>query len=317
MDKTLKILALATLVIYSVSCRDIFEEDLEQSTIEIYSPADQSENFSLSQTFWWEELKDADSYHLQIVTPDFEQSQTLLLDSIVTVTQFIYTLSPGTYEWRVKGLNGSSETVYSTASFSILSDSVGDLSNQIMVLSSPSNNLITNELSITFKWDTITYANGYRFELASPDFNGTEVISPQILATDSFTHLFSNEGEYEWRVRASNDISVTTYSTRSIHIDTTAPNQPTLIAPAHNSITSDSIIVFTWDRGTVSGSDIFDSIFIYTDSIILSNIHSMSMASATNFSDSLSPNTYFWRVQSYDLAGNQSNPSSFNQLTVQ
>jgi hypothetical protein len=47
-----------------------------------------------------------------IANPNFKAVQQFILDTTITTTQFSYTLQPGKYEWRVRGRNGSSMTVY-------------------------------------------------------------------------------------------------------------------------------------------------------------------------------------------------------------
>ncbi|MBL4653529.1 MAG: hypothetical protein JKY53_11825 [Flavobacteriales bacterium] len=314
----IKILAIIVVILAFVSCSDIFEKDLAKESIIVLGPNDLTETYTLNQTFWWGDLKGADEYNLQIVSPSFDAPIQWLLDSNTVATKYPFTLSPGNYQWRIRAENGSSSTEYIIRTLTILSDSTQDLSNQIMVLNSPINSLVTNQLTLTFMWDTLTYANDYVFEITTPDFvTGTKESQIETNGTASYTA--AQEGNYQWRVRAQNDISFLLSESFSLLIDTTAPNRPASLLPINNASMTDSTISFSWSQGANTGSSLFDSIFIYTDStFISSSLMLKQQLSSPNFADSLGgPNTYYWLVRTYDIAGNQSSYSNYNRLDIQ
>lgn len=300
------------------SCSDIFEKDLAKESMVVYAPVDSTETYTLNHTFWWSELKGADSYNLQIVSPSFDAPSQWHLDSMTTATKYPFTLSPGSYQWRVRAENGSSETEYVVRALTVLLDSTQDLKNQIMVLTSPTNDLITNQMTLTFTWDTISYANDYVFEIVTPDF-ATGTKESQVVTDGTAIYTVTQEGSYQWRVRAQNDISFLLSESFSLLIDTTAPNQPTNLIPTDGVSMADSTITFTWSQSSNTGSALFDSIFVFTDStFISSSLRLKDQVSSTVFSDSLGgPETYYWFIRTYDAAGNQSTYSNYNRLDIQ
>ena len=94
------------------SCDDFIEKDLSKKSITILSPANNYTATSYTQLFWWEEVKGAEEYNLQIVKPSFANTQQLIVDTMVHSNQFSFTLQPGSYQWRLRALNNSSHTDY-------------------------------------------------------------------------------------------------------------------------------------------------------------------------------------------------------------
>jgi hypothetical protein len=293
------------------SCEDIIEEDLGNNLVTILSPSDSLHSEISSITFWWEKLEGAEGYNLQIAKPSFLNVSQLCLDTNITSDKFIFSLIPGQYQWRIKAYNGSSCTEYVTYNLSI--DSTADLSGQTIILLSPTDKDTTNKTTFTFKWDTLYNADDYRIDICTPDFSGTKVLS---IVTESDTFKYPlQEGRYEWGVRGQNSLTNTPFSKRSLYIDITVPNIPSLLTPANNTNMNDSIINFSWSRGVVTGSTIKDSLYIYFDST-MTTIKRAKYLSLTNYTDSLGVGTFFWRVRSIDAAENYSNYSALRKLTL-
>jgi hypothetical protein len=94
------------------SCDDLIEKDLEDKKVDIISPADSIETELTNITFLWEDVKGADSYELQVVTPSFENALTVVVDTTLTDNTFSYEFTPGEYQWRIKAGNSVSFTEY-------------------------------------------------------------------------------------------------------------------------------------------------------------------------------------------------------------
>ena len=103
---------LAALSIGLVACNDIFEDDLGSLKVYLLAPGNYLASQQFTNTFFWEDVPGALTYNLQIVEPGFSQISNLLLDTTITDYKYSFTLTPGTYQWRVKAINGSSETSY-------------------------------------------------------------------------------------------------------------------------------------------------------------------------------------------------------------
>ena len=122
-------------------CSDIFVMDISEDNVSLLAPHNNLETTIGTQTFWWEKVEDAQSYNLQIVTPGFNQTERLILDTTISYNTFTYNLSPNKYEWRVKALNSAYETSYT--SFSLRIDSTNDLSNETVLLTYPCKTTLT------------------------------------------------------------------------------------------------------------------------------------------------------------------------------
>jgi hypothetical protein len=110
-----------------MACNELIEEDLEDHKVEIVAPKDNTETIHQTILFAWEEVEYGKNYHIQVATPNFNNAQTLLIDSIISFpdtiqvkTSLKYELFPGDFQWRVRSFNGGSTTPYATATFRIV-----------------------------------------------------------------------------------------------------------------------------------------------------------------------------------------------------
>jgi hypothetical protein len=291
------------------SCEDFFEPNLEKKDVTIIAPANNTVSTSFTQTFWWEELKGAEKYTLQIVRPSFSSVQQLILDTNVTSNKFSYTLQPGTYQWRLQAINNSSETPFVTYTLTI--DSTLNLSGQTLVLSSPSDGYYTSEMQHNFSWLAMPNADAYIFQIFTS--TGTPVGNAQATSSTGLSHTFITEGTFKWRVFAQNAFSSSAYSERTITIDTTALPAPVLVSPA-NGATEPVPVQLSW---TSNSASVQDNLTIYADTNMTTLIKdTLTTLSTYNFFGT-STEDYFWRVRSKDAAGNWSSFSTTRKLIVQ
>ncbi len=102
------------------SCEEIVnEENISNDTVQLLAPSNDAVLATKQKiSFNWEALGGANSYKLQIATPNFISATQIQLDTLVSRTDFtIDSLVAKSYEWRVKGLNSAYETVYSSNTF--------------------------------------------------------------------------------------------------------------------------------------------------------------------------------------------------------
>ncbi|MFL5763634.1 MAG: hypothetical protein ACJ77K_06800 [Bacteroidia bacterium] len=275
-------------------CRDLIEKNLSKEHVFIVAPANNTVSAFYSQQFIWEEVEGADHYQLQIVKPDFASIQQYVLDTSIVTTKFSYTLLPGTYQWRVKALNGSSETEFSMNNLVI--DSALDLSGQPTVLISPADNYSSNSFTQSFSWQPMPNATNYLFQVLE---SGT-VIRTESTTAHSTTYTFSVEGNYQWRVFAQNATSGSACTLRTISIDNTAPGVPVLTAPLAND-TASNPVALSW---TSDVSSVADSVYIYADTnLTVLTIAELVTTQSYSFTGAVGAD-YFWRVRSKDAAGN-------------
>lgn len=181
-------------------------EDLASQQVILSSPVNNFMTNSNSFTLSWNSLSAADYYNFQLVnntlggTIVFQQNN--ILTNTLTVNNTIIS-QDGSYTWKIKGLNGLSETVFSSRDFSL--DTT--LPNQ-PVNGLPANNSIqTINQNINFNWSiaadsgTIQSTISYRIEISN-DVNFTTILQASNSSTNSFQQLFNSTGDYYWRVRA-------------------------------------------------------------------------------------------------------------------
>jgi hypothetical protein len=281
-------------VLLLAGCRDLIEADLSKEHVFIVAPANNTVSSLYSQQFIWEEVDGADHYQLEIVKPSFSSIQQYVLDTNAHTTKFTYTLQPGTYQWRVRAMNGSSETDFSLCNLTI--DSSLDLSGQHPVLISPADNYFSNTFTHSFSWQEMPNATNYLFQVLS---SGT-IIHTESTPLRSASYTFDAEGIYEWRVFAQNATSGSVNTTWSITIDASAPAVPVLLTPLANDTASNPVLL-TWSSDTGA---ITDSVYIYADTnLTVLTIADLSTTQSYSFSGTTGED-YFWRVRSKDAAGN-------------
>lgn len=309
MNKT-SIKCLLFAIIFSfVSCEEILlVDDISKKEVTLIAPANNSLLSSSGVTFSWEAVESADKYQLQIAVPNFEAPKQIILDTIVTKNSYTQQLNIGKYEWRIKAINSAYETAYFKNSFEVLNND--DFQNNTVILLTPTNNLTTKTALQKLSWDAIIGATNYQLQIL--DENNTLVKEQSTEAT--LINFTFDEGKYTWKVRASNGTNQTLFTSRSILIDTKAPNTPTLTAPVNASTTTVTSINFQWNRTPISGSAERDSIYVYTNNA-LTNLNFKDRGTSP-YNKTLTTGTYYWFVKSFDDAGNTSARSTVFNFTI-
>ena len=289
---------------------DFIEKNISNQTIQLMAPANGVHTTTATQTFWWNQLTGAENYELEIVKGTFSYAQQLILDTTVTSNKFNYTLYPGSYQWRVRGMNAGTNTSFTTYSLTV--DSTTNMSAQIVVLVSPSNNFYSTTLLNTFKWDSLPGATDYEIQVINQATSNIIVDTAVKIATYTRSLV---DGTYTWQVRAQNITSNSLYTSRTITIDTTHPTTPVLLTPVDSSTTASTHFTLTWTNGILKGSPVSDSLYIYSNSALTIVIKD-TLTSLTSYSDTLAAGTYYWRVRSIDAAGNKSGYSTTFKFTT-
>lgn len=97
------------------------DEDISSEDVTLLAPADGlvfDETDTI--TFSWETLLYAESYTIQIATPDFDNAIEIIENESVTVETFsTSSLDANDYEWRVRAENDTYQTEYTTQSFTV------------------------------------------------------------------------------------------------------------------------------------------------------------------------------------------------------
>ncbi|OFY66099.1 MAG: hypothetical protein A3H98_11900 [Bacteroidetes bacterium RIFCSPLOWO2_02_FULL_36_8] len=284
------------------------EEDIENKSVNILSPPENYESASSQVTFWWETLDFAVNYEIQIVTGNFDNIQKVILDTLVSKNKFNYALSNGTYQWRIRAVNGSSKTVYFVQNLKVNSPAI--LTDIQILMTTPPLNYITNAKIIYFEWENIPGAAQYRFQIK--DTNLQFAVRDTLLTVTNFRDTLE-EGTYTWRVKAVNDSSETGYFSRELTIDVTPPSAPVLLSPGEDAYLS-SPVTLVWK---VDPTSVKDSVLIMKDSLnsnfIVPYLTESTSVTFTPDSAWLIKDTtaFVWKVKSMDKAGN---PSGFSSV---
>ncbi|NQY30183.1 MAG: hypothetical protein HRT69_12025 [Flavobacteriaceae bacterium] len=306
-----------------ISCDDVLEEDISDSNITVTAPLEGDTVVSNTVIFQWNSLNDADEYRVQVNNA----SNVIVLDSLVPTNSFTYPLIPGNYSWRVRGENFAYQTGY-TFPVNFTMEALEDMTNQIVVLNTPSDNFYTNTSSgHTVTWTGITTADSYTLEL-DKDVLGV------INTLDTFENLtavtfdidssyLTDDAIYTWKIKALNVATdtETIYSTRTILLDTQAPGVATLESPSDDATENQSSpVVFDWtnevDTGTVQSSitSVLE-IASNSDFTIIEEVYPPS-ASTTKSHTFTNTGDYYWRVKNFDAAGNESSYTATRTVTI-
>jgi hypothetical protein len=87
-----------------------------------------------------------------------------------------------------------------------------ELSGIQPILLAPMNNTVTTDTMQTFYWETLNGASTYQLQVVSPRFDSMiRLIDDTIITKNRFT-IDMPAGEFQWRVRASNNSGPSAYS---------------------------------------------------------------------------------------------------------
>lgn len=300
-----------TTVSFSIQA-EIFEDDISTETVTLIAPSEGAIITSDSVTFSWEEVIFAEEFTIQVATPNFENPIQVIVDETLTENSLSQMLTDGSYEWRVKAKNSSSETVYSSANFEV--DSEISFEDQTVVIISPPDDFISNEPEINLQWQLVEGATLYRIQLIDPIDNSVVLEQTTI---DTNIILTFPEGETTWQVRAENASANTSYSNQMLLVDSVSPNVPVLQTPMDLEEVPSATVTFTWTRDPIEGTAETDFIYIYSD-VELTNLILNEEVSDNTFTTTLeNSQTYYWLMNANDGAGNQSADSSVFSFNTQ
>ncbi|MBY8962536.1 hypothetical protein KJK34_07200 [Flavobacterium sp. D11R37] len=308
MKKLLYILPIFLLL----SCEEIIlEDDISDERINLVAPADDAQFYSTGITFTWDPIENGTQYRIQIAKPDFDSPMQIVADNIIDTTSFTTQLNIGQYQWRVQAVNSGYATAFATRSLTVVSNE--DFESNTVSLLIPQNNLVTNNNTQNLTWQPVIGAATYKVQIINSTTSTT--VHEQDVNAASLAYTFSN-GNFHWKVRASNaEGQNTMFSSRSLLVDTQAPNTPTLTSPVNLSISSDNNVTFEWNRTSLAGSTETDSLYIYNNSQLTDleykNIHTSPYTNST-----LPDGTYHWFVKSFDAAGNAGAQSQVFSFTL-
>lgn len=224
--------------------------DVSDQVIELTAPAQGVVISTTSVNLNWETLPDVSEYEIQIALPDFENPEQIVVDTTVSQSSYTAILEDGDYQWRARGLNGMSQTRYSTRDFSVAT--VSDISTETVVLLAPSDESALNETSVTFSWEPLDEAMAYDFQIAYPNFDSpiAIVVNETFTTAGNQTFMLEDNTSYQWRVKALNESTATSFTTRDFSINVTeelSEQSVDIIAPENMFETQETSINLSWN----------------------------------------------------------------------
>ena len=298
------------------SCDAIIEPSISKSTVNLEAPVNQYQSTSYSLNFWWDQVDNALSYHLQVVTPSFAAPASLVLDTVIKKNTFSFNFNPGIYQWRVLAQNGSSQTPYAgPRSFSVAASSI---KQQAVQLTSPANNALTNQSATTFQWSGLYGATAYQLEIDTNSFaNENALVYSQTIPGTQISFTFPKDQTYQWRVRAQNDTAQAQWSTiYQVTYDHTPPTAVTLASPADKS-TLPLPIALSWNAVRAA---VKYKLYVYQNNgttIYNQNFPITLTGTSYSFNLGKSGDVVYWTVTVLDAAGNESIPAALRSFTLQ
>lgn len=126
-----------------------------------------------------------------------------------------------------------------------------DISEETITIYTPSDSLLSNSASQTFWWSEVEGASKYNLQIVSPNFEKADYVDlDTTISTNTFTYSLRYNGDYEWRIKASNGAYETeySYSTFSINLDMDLTAQVlNVIKPSTDVLLNTDNILFLWD----------------------------------------------------------------------
>jgi uncharacterized protein YegP (UPF0339 family) len=303
MNKSL-LLAFIFLLGMLTACKDFLEPSLENRSVILVAPSEGAESNKYQVGFWWEPVQDALYYRVQVATPDFSSTVSLVQDTLIEgKNRFEMTLEPGNYQWRIRAENGSSSTKYVSAKFIIHESS---LSDQKLRIVSPSANYLSSLPVVTIQWDKLFGATDYMLQIDTGNFEKEgALVYNQELSGNQVKFTFPKEGTYRWRVRAQNETGSSKWSEiREMTFDKTPPGVTTPVSPA-KGVEVNAPVKISWT--SVPAAKRY-KLFLYRSDGTTAYSSSFPVTTSSNtysFNAGQQGEQIFWNVVAVDEAGNE------------
>jgi len=181
--------------------------DLSNQQIILKNPANNYYTKITTLTCNWEALTMADYYEFELLNVTNGETVVFQETNITNPTFIInntHLSAEAKYKWKVKGVNGTSETQFSISTFSIDRTNPNQPSNTI-----PAQNAIfTTNQTINFSWSILADIGAIQSPIKyiiefSNDVNFATIIQKNDASTASFDIAFTAIGSYYWRIKAT------------------------------------------------------------------------------------------------------------------
>lgn len=244
-----------------------------------------------------------------IINSTTEQTENSVVEN--TTQTFNQFLSNGDYNWRVECVDEHDNT-NSSGTYLLTVNVLIDNTPPTITLNSPLNNSYQNSQSVFFNY-TPNDATGIDscsiFIDGSLNRTDSQVTAGQ---WNNFTVPGLSEISHTWRITCTDNSTSTNQgnsSQRVFIVDVTNPTAVSLLAPADTLRTNDPTQALDWSSTTETNFRNY-TILLDDDSSFFSpnyRFFAYTIANSNYTTPALEDNMYYWRIISYDQAGNSQN----------
>lgn len=292
-------------------CDDVIAKDITEELPVVVLPQSEDTIEANPVHFKWQAMSGATKYHLEIVSPSFDNIDTYALDSVVTGTNFFFSLDSNEYQFRLTALNAGYESQTTNPITFWVGTSAGVPQTSVVLDAPAADAYVNGSFDGKFKWVILNNADHYTFELheGGSFSNPTVDIQPDVESWTVTSHTGAQlpEGDYIWGVKAyMTNGDETVYTKRRLYVDKTNPGIATDVIPSNGTTLTSGTITFTWDTPTDTGimqSPVKSVLEISTNSNFSDIIPSVPVT-GESAQRTLPAGTYYWRVRLVDEAGN-------------
>ncbi|MCQ2082596.1 MAG: hypothetical protein MJZ11_13155 [Lachnospiraceae bacterium] len=128
---------------------------------------------------------------------------------------------------------------------------VADITGKEVELYAPKNGAAITASNVTFWWSDIEDATLYNIQVVSPSFDMAQVLWYDSIVPSNKIRFALQPGQFEWRVKAINDVSETNFSSTSFRIDSTVDltsQNIILYSPYDGVYTNKDSLKFSWSE---------------------------------------------------------------------
>lgn len=201
------------------SCRaltvvHVIEEDISSSSVLLRGPSDNYHTKAIDATFWWDTVAGAKQYEFLVVSPDYQNPETLEMDTVIAINKLVTKLPAGSYQWCVRAINSDYETAYSCRTIVVNQD----ISSSTVNLKAPTEGFTTSAGAVTLLWNELPGAEQYDLQIVSPTITNPNTIPVNVTISEKQYAVQLPVGKYQWCVRGVNANYKTDYTCRTLTI---------------------------------------------------------------------------------------------------
>ncbi|MEW5766387.1 MAG: Ig-like domain-containing protein [bacterium] len=285
---------------------------------------------SSTYSFVWNaatDTSDTITYDFEIDTESGFSSPLTASAYDLTVLTKTLTLADGIYYWRVRAKDAAGNA----SSWMTQTVTIDTTFPTAPVAVYPTNGSLINDTTPLFDWQDVTELNFTKYTIevgTGPTLTSPLIVEDTTSLTSRTTSAYQytgtdmvDETTYYWRITAIDEAGNTTIgSIWNFTLDTTDPPDPEIPSSLGNpTLTNDSTPSLDWNDADTTGEagSLTYRLEIDDDSDFLTPVLTR-LLDVSNYilTSALSDDLYYWRVISIDAAGNESDGSIFQMLTI-